>query len=70
MDYECDIALFFCSATGKFIAKDLHTLEFPHLICKFYYVPRRVPNFMLHLGDNCDGRDVSVFRILEASWNT
>jgi len=70
MDYEYDIALFFCFAAGNVIANDLQTLEFPHLICKFYNVPRGVPNFMLHLGDNCDGRDVSVLRILEASWNT
>jgi hypothetical protein len=70
MDYECDIALFFCSAAGKFIANDLQTLEFPNLICKFYNVPRRIPNFILHLVDNRDGRDVSVLRILEASWNT
>lgn len=70
MDYECDITLFFCSAAGKFIANDLQTLEFPNLICKFYDVPLRVPKFMLHLGDSCDGRDMSVFRILEGIWNT
>jgi len=70
MDYERDIALFYRSAAGKVIANDLQTLEFPYLIWKFYNAPRRVRNFMLHLGDNCDGRGVSVFRILEASWNT